>query len=81
MTQEPYIPVAYAAVVKMPDEIARQIAEERKKQGISQEELASRTGIQRSNISRLESGRYNPTIEFLDRLAAGLGKKLHIEFR
>lgn len=74
---KPYIPAACAVVVKMPDEFARRIADERKKQGISQEELSA----QGSNISRLKSGRYNPTIEFHDRLAAGLGKKLYLEFR
>ena len=55
--------------------------EERKKLGLSQAELAERTGLKQSNISRAESGKYNPTIEFLGRLAEGLGKKLYIELR
>ncbi|MEE0100377.1 MAG: helix-turn-helix transcriptional regulator [Acutalibacteraceae bacterium] len=65
----------------MPDTIALQIMEERKKLGLSQAELAERTGLKQSNISRAESGKYNPTIEFLGRLAEGLGKKLYIELR
>ena len=48
---------------------------------ITQEELAQRTGIRQSNISRIESGAVSPTIETLARLASGLGKTLKIEFR
>ena len=39
------------------------------------------TGIQQSNISRLESGNYNPTINFLKRIAKALGKELYVEFK
>lgn len=62
-------------------EIIKQIIKERATQHITQEELAKRTGLTQSNISRLESGNYNPTIEFLQKIANGLGKELHIEFR
>lgn len=62
-------------------EIIKQIIKERATQHITQEELAKRTGLTQSNISRLESGSYNPTIEFLQKIADGLGKELHIEFR
>lgn len=62
-------------------EIIKQIIKERATQHITQEELAKRTGLTQSNISRLESGNYNPTIEFLQKIASGLGKELHIEFR
>lgn len=48
---------------------------------ITQEELARRIGTKRSNISRLESGNYNPSLDFLYKIAKGLGKELHIEFR
>lgn len=62
-------------------EIIKQIIKERATQHITQEELAKRTGLTQSNISRLESGNYNPTIEFLQKIASGLGKELHIELR
>ena len=62
-------------------EVVSQIIKARKKQGLSQVELASRTGLQRSNISRLESGNYNPSLELLARVAKGLGMELHFEFR
>lgn len=62
-------------------EIISQIIKARSEQGLTQEELAARTGLQRSNISRLESGSYNPSIELLARVAKGLGMELHVEFR
>lgn len=62
-------------------EIIRQVLKARTEQNITQKELAERVGIKQSNISRLESGSYNPSLEFLQKIAAGLGKELHIEFR
>ncbi|WP_195985407.1 helix-turn-helix transcriptional regulator [Clostridium sp. D33t1_170424_F3] len=62
-------------------EVISQIIKARSEQGLTQEELAARTGLQRSNISRLESGSYNPSIELLARVAKGLGMELHVEFR
>ena len=62
-------------------EIIRQVLQARNEQNITQKELADRIGIKQSNISRLESGNYNPSLEFLQKIAAGLGKELHIEFR
>lgn len=49
--------------------------------GITQKELAERTGIQQSNLSRIERGDYNPSWKLLNRIAAGMGKSVHIEFR
>ena len=48
--------------------------------GITQNELAKRTGIAQSDISKLENGNANPSIRTLQRLAAGLGMSLHVEF-
>lgn len=62
-------------------EVVSQIIRARSEQGLTQEDLAARTGLQRSNISRLESGDYNPSIELLNRVAKGLGMELHVEFR
>lgn len=62
-------------------EIISQIIKARDEQGITQAELAERTGIRQSNISRLEGGNYNPSLEFLSRIARGLGMELHIELR
>ena len=62
-------------------EVVSQIIKARSEQGLSQEELAARTGLQRSNISRLESGSYNPSLDLLSRVAKGLGMELRVEFR
>lgn len=59
-------------------DIISQIIEERAKQSITQEELALRVGTQKSNISRLESGTYNPSLDFLAKVAHSLGKEMHI---
>lgn len=47
---------------------------------LTQKELAERTGIRQSNISRIENGTASPTVSTLARLASGMGKKLKIEF-
>ena len=62
-------------------EIIKQVIQSRSEQNITQKELAERIGIKQSNISRLESGNYNPSLEFLKKVASGLGKEVHIEFR
>ena len=59
-------------------DIISQIIEERSKQSITQEELALRVGTQKSNISRLESGTYNPSLDFLIKVAHSLGKEMQI---
>ena len=62
-------------------ELISEIIRIRREQNITQEELALRTGTQKSNISRLESGNYNPSLDFMSKLAKGLGKEIHIELR
>ena len=52
----------------------------RKNCGMTQKELAEKTGIRQSNISRIENGSASPTIDTLARIAAGLGKQLKIDF-
>lgn len=58
-----------------------QVIEARAEQNITQEELALRVGTQKSNISRLESGTYNPSLDFIAKVAKSLGKEVHIEIR
>ena len=52
----------------------------RKQQNITQKELAERTGITQADISRIENGTRNPSLEMLKRLAAGIGMRLKVEF-
>ena len=62
-------------------EAIRAIISARLECNMTQKELAEKTGIRQSNISRIESGTSSPTIDTLARIAAGLGKKLVIEFQ
>ena len=50
-------------------------------QKMTQAELAERAETKQSNISRFESGNYNPSIEFLQKIAGALGKRLEIQLR
>ena len=59
-------------------EIASQLRQVRKEQGMTQERLAEKVGTRKSNISRLESGRYNPSLDFLEKVAGGLGREIEV---
>ena len=52
----------------------------RKEKNITQKELADLTGITQADISRIETGNSNPSIQTLQRLAAGLGMRVKLEF-
>jgi transcriptional regulator with XRE-family HTH domain len=54
------------------ENIAMRIKILRKRQKISQEELAARSGISRGYLARLETGRHDPTITTLEKLAKAL---------
>ncbi len=61
-------------------QVVRAIIEARKSQHLTQKELAERTGINRSDISKLENGNANPSLNTLRRLAEGLNMDMKIEF-
>ena len=50
----------------------------RKEKNLTQKDLAQLIGTKQSNISRLESGNYNPTINFLSKIAYAVGKELKV---
>lgn len=58
--------------------VASAVAEARAKAGISQKELSNLTGIDQSDISKIERGVANPSINTLNRIATALGAKLTI---
>lgn len=62
-------------------EVISQIIEARKEQKMTQTDLAKKMGTQKSNISRLESGNYNPSLDFLIKVAQCLGKDLKVTLR
>jgi DNA-binding XRE family transcriptional regulator len=45
---------------------------------LTQKQLAKKLGIAQSALARLESGRSNPTLSFLQKVTAGLGLKLTV---
>lgn len=61
-------------------DIIRAIVDARTSQNLTQKELAERTGINQADISKLENGTRNPSINLLKRLAEGMGMNLKIEF-
>ena len=51
-------------------EIAAQLRQVRKEQGMTQERLAEKVGTRKSNISRLD---------FLEKVAGGLGREIEVK--
>jgi len=60
--------------------IISQIIDLRRKKKISQKQLAELLNTKQPSIARLESGDYNPSIDFLKKIAEVLGAELEIKF-
>lgn len=60
--------------------IIQAIINARKDSGLTQKDLAEKTGITQGDISRLERGNANPSLKTLQRLAEGMGMTLKVEF-
>lgn len=52
----------------------------RKQKNMTQKELAERTGIDQSDISKIERGVANPSLSTLKRLAEGMDTVLRLQF-
>lgn len=52
------------------------IEEQRKAQGMTQQQLASLLGVSRQTIISLESGKYNPSILLAHRIAQTFGVRI-----
>ncbi len=61
-------------------EIIKTLVAARKEQNMTQSDLAKVTGINQADISKLENGNRNPSLNMLKKLAEGLGMQLKIEF-
>jgi ribosome-binding protein aMBF1 (putative translation factor) len=70
--------VARAEALKAQYTLAAELILLRKRRGLTQRQLSGRTGIQQSEISRIEGGRANPTAATLAALAGALGGELRI---
>ena len=60
--------------------IIQAMIDARQASGLTQQQLADRTGIAQADISKLEHGNANPSLRTLQRLAAGMGMQLKVEF-
>lgn len=60
--------------------IIQAMIDARKKAGLTQKELSSRTGIAQGDISKLENGNGNPSIKTLQKLAEAMNMTLKLEF-
>ena len=59
--------------------IIEEIIMARREKNLTQKDLAELIGTRQSNISRLESGNYNPTLDFLQKIASAMDKKLEVK--
>ena len=60
--------------------IIQAMIDARKNSGITQKQLSEKTGIAQGDISKIEKGSANPSLNTLKRLASGMDMKLRIEF-
>lgn len=60
--------------------VIQAVLDARRNKRLTQKELADRIGTKQSVISRLESGRANPSVRFLKKLAQALNSHLEISF-
>jgi transcriptional regulator with XRE-family HTH domain len=70
--------VAHAEALKAQYTLAAELILLRKRRRLTQRQLSARTGIQQSEISRIEGGRANPTAATLAAVARALGAELRI---
>lgn len=61
-------------------DVIRAIVNARTARNLTQKQLAERTGIDQADISKLENGTRNPSVNLLKRLADGMDMILKIEF-
>ncbi len=77
MLKDPEIKQAY-------DELGPEFAliemmiQKRIEKGLTQKQIACKIGTRQSAISRFESGAYNPTLSFLQKIAGALETRLQI---
>jgi len=77
--EKPEVKTEYDALQPEYD-IIQALIDARNSLNITQKELSERTGITQADISRIENGTRNPSLNLVKRLAKGLGMQLKIEF-
>ena len=61
-------------------DVIRALIDARTAKQLTQKQLAEKTGIHQADISKIENGTRNPSINLLKRLADGMDMVLKIEF-
>lgn len=61
-------------------DIIQALIDARLSQNLTQKDLSSITGITQADISRIENGTRNPSLNMIKKLAGGLGLQLKLEF-
>ncbi|NEG54589.1 helix-turn-helix transcriptional regulator [Bifidobacterium platyrrhinorum] len=61
-------------------EVGAALVKARKEAGLTQEQLAERSGVSRITIARIEKAHINPSFKSLEALAHGMGRTLTISF-
>ncbi|MGH7857652.1 MAG: helix-turn-helix domain-containing protein [Candidatus Binatia bacterium] len=61
------------------ESIGFELTAARRRAGLTQREVAERMGTTQSAVSRVESGRVAPSLDFLDRYARAIGTRLAVE--
>lgn len=59
--------------------VLKSLRQTRKRLALTQQELADKAKLPRTTISKVESGRYNPTVATLNSIAVAMGKTLKLE--
>ena len=67
--------------VNIMSELAAKLIEARNKIGLTQKQLAEKTGIYQADISKIERGLSNPSISTLQKLADGMGLQIEVSFK
>jgi ribosome-binding protein aMBF1 (putative translation factor) len=72
---------AHREVFERAYDIAMQVVELRERHGLTQAELAARSGIDQADISRIERGSTSPTARTLQRIAEALDADVRLVAR
>lgn len=60
------------------ERIGARIVELRNELNMTQEDLAQKSGLTRSTISKIEKGKYNVSVDILSKLVRPLGVKIEL---
>ncbi|GJM58432.1 helix-turn-helix domain-containing protein [uncultured Dubosiella sp.] len=77
--KDPEIKAEYEALEPEFD-IIQALIDARLQQHLTQKELSGRTGITQADISRIENGTRNPSLNMIKKLAKALNMQLKLEF-